>query len=315
MNTDTEKTLFSGRAARIVTGLILGGGVLTCLILGGLPFFVMLMVVALLAQIEFYQLFWKGASHLFSKLTGLVCGAGIIAMAGGMLPACLEGHVSVQGLLIGATIIACFFFLLDYGRDNDEATLGEYALLPLGVLYVPLLFSMAYGLTLTEMLLVICAVVASDTAAYFTGCAIGSHKIWPTISPKKSWEGAIAGFFACVLVVFGIGWFAVHAGGGATAEEGAALLDTMRTYMPDAASLLYWLLVGAAVAIASQFGDFFESAIKRSVNVKDSSQLLPGHGGFLDRIDSLLFGLPVYLLMKNSLSTDVCATILAYCGL
>ncbi|MDL2272930.1 phosphatidate cytidylyltransferase, partial [Desulfovibrio sp. OttesenSCG-928-I05] len=306
---------------RIVTGLVLGGGVLTCLILGGLPFFIMLMTIALLAQIEFYQLFWKGASHLFSKVTGLVCGAGIIALASGMLPENIAVHLSVQGLLIGATLIACFFFLLDYGRDNDEATLGEYALLPMGILYVPLLFSMAYGLTLTEMLLVACAVAASDTAAYFTGCAIGNHRIWPSVSPKKSWEGAIAGFFACVLVVFGIGWFAVHGGpgiqeaaqaGADTAEGSAALLDTMRTYMPDAASLLYWLLVGAAVAIAAQFGDFFESAIKRSANVKDSSQLLPGHGGFLDRIDSLLFGFPVYLLMKNSLSTDACAALLAH---
>lgn len=310
---------WSGRAARTVTGLILGGAALACLFLGGIPFFILLTAVSLIAQLEFYQLFWKGGSRWGCKFVGLLCGAGVIAAASGVLPPALGGMLYAPAFPAAAALFAGFAFLLDYGSDNEDAKLGEYALLPMGVAYVPLVFSLAYGLGLTEMLLVVGAVVASDTAAYFAGSAFGKHKIWPTVSPKKSWEGAFAGFLAAVAVVFFVGWFAVHGGTlqSAAVMEGAetGALDTMRTYLPNPGALLYWLLVGSALAVAAQIGDFFESAIKRSANVKDSSPLLPGHGGFLDRVDSLLFALPVYLLMKTFLSAEICARFLALIGL
>jgi phosphatidate cytidylyltransferase len=115
-----------------------------------------------------------------------------------------------------------------------------------------------------------------DTAAYFGGRAVGRHKLAPRISPAKTWEGAVAGL---------------------AATAGGAVL-----YVQLTGSLVSWtlspaeaLIVGVAVALAGQAGDLFESRFKRDCNVKDSSNLIPGHGGVLDRLDSLLFALPAAL--------------------
>lgn len=113
-----------------------------------------------------------------------------------------------------------------------------------------------------------------DTAAYYAGRAFGRHKLAPIVSPRKTWEGAIASVAASV--VFGL----IYLG------------HFMR-------SLAWWEIVAMAVVgnIAGQFGDLAESSIKRGAGVKDSGNLLPGHGGMLDRVDSSLFALPaVYLL-------------------
>lgn len=111
-----------------------------------------------------------------------------------------------------------------------------------------------------------------DSAAYFVGRAWGKHKLAPTISPNKTWEGAIANLIACSLVGAGFG----------------PLLGI---------NPLVGLGSGVACGILGQLGDLFESAQKRRVNLKDSGTLLPGHGGVLDRIDSLLFSAPVVCLI------------------
>lgn len=108
----------------------------------------------------------------------------------------------------------------------------------------------------------------SDTMAFFTGKWFGKHPLSPTISPKKSWEGAIGGFI-----------FAFIAG------------IIVHIYVKDAS--VNWLWVTAIIAIFNQPGDLIESMIKRSVNVKDSGTLLPGHGGMLDRVDSFLTIFPI----------------------
>ncbi|KPK58688.1 MAG: hypothetical protein AMS21_10485, partial [Gemmatimonas sp. SG8_38_2] len=113
-----------------------------------------------------------------------------------------------------------------------------------------------------------------DSAAYSVGRAIGRHKLAPAISPNKTWEGAIAGFAATVL---------------------SALLWVWLT-QPLVSWTMSWVQVaglGALVSIAGQIGDLFESRFKRDCGVKDSSNLLPGHGGSLDRVDALLFAFPI----------------------
>jgi phosphatidate cytidylyltransferase len=112
---------------------------------------------------------------------------------------------------------------------------------------------------------VLLAVFASDTVAYFAGLLVGRHRMAPTISPGKTWEGLIAGTVIAVLVPF----FALYR---------SDFLDVWRS-----------LVLGAVIALAAPLGDLFESAIKRDLQVKDTGTLLGGHGGVLDRIDSLLF--------------------------
>lgn len=114
---------------------------------------------------------------------------------------------------------------------------------------------------------VLIAVWASDTAAYFAGRLVGRHKLAAVMSPGKTWEGFVAGFVASVLVAF----FALY-------QDREQFLEIWEA-----------LVVGGVIALAGTVGDLFESAVKRDMQVKDTGRLLGGHGGVLDRIDSLLF--------------------------
>jgi phosphatidate cytidylyltransferase len=146
------------------------------------------------------------------------------------------------------------------------------------------------------MLLVWCG----DIAAYYVGRAFGKHKLAPRISPGKTWEGSIASVIAAIAV--GLVLFH-YINGIASALRGAHLLAPSSykpaTSIPNAHRTFtlspLWLvaLFAAGVNIAAQLGDLVESALKRGAGVKDSGALLPGHGGVLDRIDALLFALPV----------------------
>jgi phosphatidate cytidylyltransferase len=118
-----------------------------------------------------------------------------------------------------------------------------------------------------------------DSAAYFVGTAIGTHKMLPRVSPNKSWEGAIAGFVFSV-----IGMLAAR----------FLVLDFLT--LTDAAA------IGIIVGTFGQAGDFIESMIKRDANVKDSSSIIPGHGGIFDRFDSLIFSAPIIYLYLELLS-------------
>jgi len=121
------------------------------------------------------------------------------------------------------------------------------------------------------VLLLMMTIVVSDTAQYYCGRAFGRRPLAPTISPKKTLEGAIGG------LIFGT----------------ATMLIGGRWVFPDA-NVAVLALVSAAIAALGMVGDLFESLLKRSAGVKDSSEIIPGHGGVLDRIDSWLFAAPVY---------------------
>jgi phosphatidate cytidylyltransferase len=119
----------------------------------------------------------------------------------------------------------------------------------------------AYGFV--ALILILLVVWVTDIGGYFAGRGIGGPKLWPRVSPKKTWAGAIGGFAASLVVA-----------------SGFAALGLGKT-VPV-------LLVGAALSVASQLGDLFESAVKRRFGVKDSSHLIPGHGGLMDRLDGLV---------------------------
>jgi len=115
----------------------------------------------------------------------------------------------------------------------------------------------------TALMFVLLIVWVTDIGGYFAGRGIGGPKLWPRVSPKKTWAGAIGGFAASLMVAAGFAAFGL----GKT---------------------LPLLLLGAVLSIGSQFGDLFESAVKRRYGVKDSSHIIPGHGGLLDRLDGFV---------------------------
>jgi phosphatidate cytidylyltransferase len=172
----------------------------------------------------------------------------------------------------------------------------------LGILYVGASLSMLIPLRsdMTKSVLVVFilfSVWAGDIAAYYVGKNFGRHKLAPVVSPNKSWEGAIASVLASVGVAILVLHFRAVLKEWFSDGGTFVWIDTFPPVWP--LSLFHALILGVLTNVAAQFGDLFESALKRGAGVKDSGTLLPGHGGILDRIDALLFAIPVVVVYTN----------------
>jgi phosphatidate cytidylyltransferase len=248
--------------SRIVVGAVLLPVVLGVVWLGGWWLFALALVGGLIALHELYTM-GRG-------LRPLVIGGYV-----GLLVTLLGAQVAEVPWMLGgffATVLAAFV-VFGFSDARPSAT-AAISLTLLGVVWVG--GGLGCLMLLREIpehgrlavFTVLLTVFADDTAAYFVGRAVGRHKMAPTISPGKSWEGFVGGTAAAMAVAF----FALYDQGFLTDLEALAL--------------------GAAVALSSTLGDLFESAIKRDLGVKDSGRLLAGHGGVLDRIDSILWAGP-----------------------
>jgi phosphatidate cytidylyltransferase len=166
----------------------------------------------------------------------------------------------------------------------------------LGLLYISLSWAFMIGLYEVYMpgrdlplgpnlpLTVILAIWINDTMAYLVGSFIGKTP-FSKVSPKKTWEGTIGGMILCILI---IGFT------GGSEYSGILGIPPHQPGSPDATVASYhWFIIAAIVAVMGTAGDLFESKLKRLANIKDSGHIMPGHGGFLDRFDSLLFAVPV----------------------
>ncbi|HEY1940037.1 MAG TPA: phosphatidate cytidylyltransferase [Candidatus Angelobacter sp.] len=152
------------------------------------------------------------------------------------------------------------------------------------------------------VIFILFSVWAGDIAAYYVGKNFGRHKLSPIVSPNKSWEGAIASIIASIFVA----WLVFH-----FQEQISSFFWRDPNHLPfygilankvgirATVSRPHVIVLGVITNIAAQFGDLFESALKRGAGVKDSGTLLPGHGGLLDRIDALLFAIPVVWYYAN----------------
>ena len=228
--------------------------VLWLMYLGGWPLFGLAVAAALLAL---HELYWMTRS-----LRPVVL-AGYLGAIGTLLGAELGGTDWALGGMFAALALA---FVL-----KGAASASSVGVTVLGVGWIGL--GLAYALLLRDidehgvlaLYTVVLAVWAGDAGAYFIGLLFGRHKLAPTVSPGKTWEGLIAGTVATIAVTF------------------IALYKQSFLTIPES------LVLGLAIAIAAPLGDLFESALKRDADVKDSGRLLGGHGGVLDRIDALLF--------------------------
>jgi phosphatidate cytidylyltransferase len=179
----------------------------------------------------------------------------------------LGGYSWVLGTLVLAALI-----LLGTGMfgASTEFALGGIGMGLGALVYCPLTLGFMLLMPRPQILLLLVIIWTGDTAAYYCGRSVGQHALAPKVSPKKTVEGAIAGLIGSIAAgVIGGTWF-----------------------LGEAWSSLLW--ISSLTAVAGQLGDLAESVLKRSAGVKDSSSIVPGHGGILDRLDSLFFAAPVF---------------------
>jgi phosphatidate cytidylyltransferase len=207
--------------------------------------------LATLAAIGLY-VEWLGIVGAGRQTTVMASGGVALAIAGLSL-AWGRIDVSLIALACGLAAVA----LLSSGRRGWTAAGFIYAA---AALLASVLVRLDQTSGFIALILILLVVWATDIGGYFAGRGIGGPKLWPRVSPKKTWAGAVGGFAASLVVA---GGFAAL-GLGKTGPV---------------------LLLGAVLSMASQLGDLFESAVKRRFGVKDSSRIIPGHGGLLDRLD------------------------------
>ena len=294
---------------RVLFGVIAAPIAIAILLIGGAPLAALLAVTSALAAWELFRI--ARASGLEPLDDAGIVIAGIIPLMvharylglyhpDGSVGAVTLVVVSLLGLL-GAAIFArgvtgkplSAVAVTAYGAAYTGGTLSfgyalryhEYAFGPASVSAAGRVFSIPSGGLL--LLLPVLLTWSSDIGAYVVGRTAGRHKLIPSVSPAKTVEGSLGGLVACMLVAWVYARFVLHP--WAHLDFRAAPWGAMA--------------FGALISVAAQVGDLAESLLKREAGVKDSSQIIPGHGGVLDRTDSLLFALPVAYLVLGPMLT------------
>jgi len=261
---------------RIVSALVLLPGILWALWYGPLPTAVLASFAAGAVAFEFYTIVFKRLDPALA--------VGVLASAALPLSYVLWPERFASGVVVGAGALVLFAFGYYLLRGPLPEAPTRVSFLVTGVLYGGLLLSPLSGLRLRPdglgwIVMVLAITWLNDTGAYAAGRAFGKHKLYPAVSPGKTWEGLVGGTLASV--------------GGAFAVK-ALLLPAL--------SPLGCLAVALPCSVLGPVGDLSESMLKRAYQVKDSGKLLPGHGGLLDRVDALLFNLPYVWLYATLLA-------------
>ncbi|KOO46584.1 phosphatidate cytidylyltransferase [Priestia koreensis] len=252
---------------RIITAIIAIAIFVPVVYLGGIPFAT---VIYLAGTVGLYEL-------LRMKKMSIVSVPGLLSFL--LLWLLLAPHTwLIHAYKMEGIVVAVLLFLTYSVLTKNRFTFDEVGFALLSTVYVGMGFCYMLEIRsggLVYLLFALFIIWATDSGAYFVGRAVGKKKLWPEISPNKTIEGAVGGV-VCALVVAALFFF----------------------FAPLDQSLIYLLLIGLVISIFGQIGDLAQSAFKRHYGVKDSGKILPGHGGILDRFDSLLFILPIlYFLM------------------
>jgi phosphatidate cytidylyltransferase len=266
---------------RTVSGIVFLIFVIGSLLLGKYYFGTLFLLVGILALLEFYQL-TGNSGNTPGNIPGLIAGSVIYIVS-----FLVASQLADYKLLSITVIFPALFFIMalynpksDLGKNLSITFLGIiYVILPLALLnYLAFPASNKYVYTPRIVVGILTLVWISDTAAYLCGTLLGRHKLFPRISPKKSWEGLIGGALLTLIPSF---------------------------WMDDLMGILSrtdWIILAVIVTVFGIYGDLTESLIKRNAGMKDSGSIMPGHGGMLDRFDSILFVVPVsflYLIMNG----------------
>jgi len=254
-----------------IVGIPIG---LAAIILGGYYLFGLAIVLTALGLHEYYTLLRPYRPNL---LVGYVAGLGVILGS---------FFLGGEGILAGLAALVILTFFWSLFGELGAHFVGRMAVTGFGTIwvatgfaYVLLVRGLTHGMALT--ILVLACTILNDTFAFFVGRTLGRHKMAPHISPKKSMEGAVGGLVGAVVA--------------------ALAVKIYSPWLPVRDAIVLGLIIG----LVGQWGDLFESAFKRDFRVKDSGKILPGHGGILDRFDSILFAGFVAYWMAILLLGDV----------
>lgn len=258
----------------------ISGAVYVLVMLGGtlihpFVFAVVFAILLFFTQSEFYSLV-KNSEHAPSKWVGTIAGVLFFLAGFGVAIGFLPKHFSFA-------FVPFILLIFVVETIHPKSTLTDAALTLLGFIYIALPFALMNFIVLNTvngqqvfypwiLAGVFFIIWIYDSAAYMAGSMFGRHKVCERISPAKSWEGVVAG--TVLAVVTGI----------------------LNAVLFQAISMVSWIVIALITAAFGTFGDFFESKFKRGFDVKDSGKVLPGHGGLLDRFDSLLFAVPAVFL-------------------
>ncbi|MGI2327194.1 phosphatidate cytidylyltransferase [Planococcus sp. YIM B11945] len=253
---------------RIITGIVAAALFIPFIIIGGVPFILLMYV---LATVGFQELMKMKGRSIWS-IPGLIS---LLALYAFMLPTAWAdqifewtGYIKVEFAFLAVVLLLIHTVIVKNNFTFDDAAFAIMSTLYVGIGFYYLIETVETDVAflIFAFLLVWC----TDSGAYFTGRKIGKRKLWPEISPNKTVEGFIGG----------IVW--------------AIALALIFNYFVDLGHPIWIIIIVAVIAsVFGQLGDLVESALKRHFNVKDSGNLLPGHGGILDRFDSILFVMPL----------------------
>ena len=274
------KKLFTRALTGFVFVVVLGAAIL----IHPVTYFILFGIITAIGMMEFYRLFGDSGPVRANKNLGIIAGLVFYIIT------CLfaSGLVSEVTYFLIIPFLSLIFVVEMYRKlDNPFPNIG---LTLLGIIYISVPFSMLvlngfsrFNIAGYDAKLVLGFFFlqwASDTGDYLVGITIGKHPLFPRVSPKKSWEGFVGG----VIITQAI----------------AVVISIYFTVL----SRFDWIVIATIISFFGVLGDLIESLLKRSVHVKDSGTILPGHGGILDRFDSVIFSAPIvflYLHIKNAI--------------
>jgi phosphatidate cytidylyltransferase len=268
VNTPLKK--YNNLTQRIITGLLGSAAIITGVCLSEWTYCAVFLTIVLFSLLEFYKL--AGLDGLVpQKWFGTLCGVAIF-----LLSFFIEkGAISYRYYFLIFPVVSCVYMIKLY-KKFERKPFTNIAFTFLGIFYVAVPFALlniavfddnrAYNFEIMMGCLFI--LWASDTGAYFAGTFLGKRKLFERISPKKSWEGFFGGALLALIFAYGLSIY----------------LHTL--------SVFQWMVVAIIIIVGGTFGDLVESLLKRSIEIKDSGNSIPGHGGFLDRFDGLFISAP-----------------------
>ncbi len=262
---------------RFMSAIVFGAVMLLALLGDKFIYLVVFGIVCFIGAKEYYAIVQKTAKQSMEESTQLIYALASVALF--MFVAHVTGFSFVQNinadplLYLGLFVMLFLLAMAMHGFRNNSIPLL------LGIVYVPLslgLLAQCYAVNKFYPLALIVLIWINDTMQYIVGSMFGKHKMAPIISPKKTWEGTLGGSALCIVVAI------------------------VCAYLFKEFTMWQWIGMGLIASIGGTLGDLLESKLKRTAQIKDSGNIMPGHGGILDRFDSLLVAsILLWIMMKT----------------